>query len=189
LLAQWLVLVAVIGFLDYQTGYEMNMAVVYLAPIFAVAWALGTNAAIVMSIICTTAWYLSMLNMHQNYSQPLLHVWDGAIQFAMFVVFGIVISRLKSALSNADERFAAVLEGLDAAVHVADDDTSEVLYANEKFRKAFPAGSKPPALTDQRQGEVRDSKSGRWYLVQSRPMRWVDGRVVTLHSATDVTAR
>src|SRR5437870_1349277 len=63
LLAQCLVLVAVIGFLDYQTGYEMNMAVVYLAPIFAVAWALGTNAAIVMSIICTTAWYLSMLNM------------------------------------------------------------------------------------------------------------------------------
>jgi len=105
-------------------------------------------------------------------------------------MFGIVISRLKSALSNADERFAAVLEGLDAAVYVADDDTNEVLYANEKFRKAFPEGSKPPSLAyGQREGELQHRKSGRWYLVHARPMRWIDGRIVTLHLATDITQR
>jgi C4-dicarboxylate-specific signal transduction histidine kinase len=191
LLAMCLVLVAVIGVADYQTGYEMNMAVVYLAPIFVVAWALGTHAAIVMSIICTTAWYLSMLNMHQNYTQPLLHVWDGAIHFAMFVIFGVVISRLKSALSNADERFAAVLEGLDAAVYVADDETGEVLYANEQFRRAFPEGSRLPSLPHGvREGELQaHGPSGCWYLVHSRPMRWVDGRVVSLQLATDITGR
>ena len=187
LLMLCLVLVALIGFADYQTGYEMNMAVVYLAPVFLVAWTLGANAAIVMSIICTTAWYLSMLHMHQNYSQPLLHVWDGAIQFAMFVIFGIVIAKLKSALSNADERFAAVLEGLNAAVYVADD-LGEVLYANEQFRKTFPEGSKLPSLPgDAREGEFHDQ--GRWFLVHTQPMRWIDGRRVRLQLATDITQR
>ena len=190
LLAQCLVLVAAIGILDYQTGYEMNMAVVYLAPVFVVAWAMGSHAAIVMSIICTTAWYVSLLHMHQEYSHPLLYVWDGAIQFAMFVTFGVVIARLKSALSNADERFAAVLEGLDAAVYVADDHTGAVLYANEQFRKTFGEGSKRPALPPGvREGEMNDETSGRSYLVHSRPMRWVDGRVVTLRLATDITDR
>ena len=190
LLMLCLVLVAVIGVADYQTGYEMNMAVVYLAPIFLVAWTLGTHAAIVMSIICTTAWYLSMLNMHQNYSQPLLHVWDGAIQFAMFVIFGIVISKLKSALSHADERFATVLEGLDAAVYVADGETGEVLYANDQFRKTFPAGSQLPSMPHAvQQGEFHDAGRGRWYLVHSSPMRWADGRVVRLQLATDITER
>src|SRR3954471_19754829 len=117
-LAISLVLVAVIGVVDYYSGSEMNIAMLYLAPIFMTAWTLGTNAAIVMSIIATTAWYISVLYMHQSYSQPWLHIWDGSIQFAMFVVFGLVISKLRTALGHADERFATVLEGLDAAVYV-----------------------------------------------------------------------
>ena len=189
LLAQCLVVVALTGYVDYKTGYEMNMAVVYLAPIFAVAWALGSQASFVMAIICSTAWYLSMLDMHHNYSQPLLHVWDGVIQFVMFVIFGFVIARLKGALSNADERFAAVLEGLDAAVYVADDERGEVLYANDQFRTAFPEGSIALAHAGEYEGEFQDAKSGRWYLARSRPMRWIDGRVVTLRFATDITER
>ena len=130
-LAACLLLVAVIGLMDYHSGYEMNFALVYLAPIFITAWALGTHAAIVMSIIATVGWYLSILHMHYDYSQPWLHIWDGGIQFAMFVIFGIVISKLKTALGHADERFATVLEGLDAAVYVSDLETGEVVYANE----------------------------------------------------------
>ena len=56
LLAACLLLVSIIGAVDFLTGYEMNFAMVYLAPIFITAWTLGTHAAIVMSIIATTAW-------------------------------------------------------------------------------------------------------------------------------------
>src|ERR687896_215995 len=90
-------------------------------------------------------------------AEPLLHVWDGTIQFAMLVVFGIVISKLKNALSHADERFATVLEGLNAAVYVSDAETGDLLYANEQFRRAFPAGSELPALPrGAHEGEVND---------------------------------
>jgi C4-dicarboxylate-specific signal transduction histidine kinase len=128
--------------------------------------------------------------MHQSYSQPWLHIWDGTIQFAMFVVFGAVMSKLKIALSHADERFATVLEGLDAAVYVSDVETAEVVYANEQFRKTFPpAGDVPSMPKDVHQGEFHDAARGRWYLIQSRPMRWVDGRMVRLQLATDITER
>ncbi|HEY0336992.1 MAG TPA: ATP-binding protein [Burkholderiales bacterium] len=190
LLAMCLVLVAAIGIADYFTGSELNVAMLYLAPIFMTAWTLGTHAAIVMSIIATTAWYISILYMHQIYTQPWLHIWDGCIQFAMFVIFGVVISKLKSALGQADERFATVLEGLDAAVYVSDAESGEVVYANEQFRKAFPPASTVPSVPKGvHQGEFHDAPRGRWYLVHSRPMRWIDGRMVRLQLATDISER
>ena len=190
LLAICLALVAAIGTTDYLTGAEMNLSLVYLAPIFMTAWALGMHAAIVMSIIASAAWYLSVLYMHQDYSQPWLHIWDGAIQFVMFIVFGVVISKLKTALGHSDERFATVLEGLDAAVYVSDAETGEVVYANEQFRKAFPPASRLPSLPKGvHQGEFHDSERGRWYLVHSRPMPWIDGRMVRLQLATDISER
>ena len=190
LLVLCLALVSVIGVSDYFTGSEMNVNMLYLAPIFVAAWTLGTNAAIVMSIISMTAWFVSVLYMHQTYSQPLLHVWDGMIQFAMFVLFGFVISKLKNALSHADERFATVLEGLNAAVYVSDAETGELLYANQQFTSTFPAGSDLPALPrGAHEGEVHDTARGRWFLVNSRPVRWIDGRMVRLQLATDISER
>jgi signal transduction histidine kinase len=189
-LAACLVLVALICLIDYYSGSEMNIAMLYLAPIFMTAWALGAHAAIVMSIIATMAWYISVLYMHQNYSQPWLHIWDGTIQFAMYVVFGSVISKLKTALGHADERFATVLEGLDAAVFVSDVRTGEVVYANDQFRKTFPPASSVPSIPPNvQQGEFHDLARGRWYFVHSRPIRWIDGRMVRLQLATDVSER
>ena len=189
-LAVCLLLVALIGIIDYYTGSEMNVSMLYLAPIFMAAWNVGTNAAIVMAIISMTAWFVSVLYMHQTYSEPWLHVWDGGIQFAMFVLFGFVISKLKNAISHADERFATVLEGLNAAVFVRDSETGDLLYGNEQFRKTFPAGSELPSLPSWvDEGEVHDKARGRWYLIHSQPVRWIDGRAVRLQHATDITER
>lgn len=183
-------LVASICVMDYYTGYEMNVTLLYLAPIFLAAWVLGANAAIVMSIVSMAAWFVSFLYIHPAYSQPLLHVWDAAIQFAAFVLFGVIIAKLKNALIHADERFATVLEGLNAAVFVSDARTGELLYANEQFRRTFPAGAEPPSLPpDVLEGEVHDAPGGRWFLVTARPVRWIDGRVVRLQLATDVSER
>ena len=183
-------LVAMIAGSDYLTGYDMSLAVLYLAPIFVVAWPLGIRAAIFMSIICTAAWFLSVLFMQPLSSEPLLQLWDGGIQFAMFVLFSVVVTKLKTALGHADERFAAVLEGLDAAVYVCDVQTDELMYANERFRKAFPPGAGLPTLPPNvHQGEFHDAARGQWHLVHSRPMRWIDGRAIRLQLATDITER
>ena len=190
LLALCVALVVTIGIIDYVTGYEMSVAMLYLGPIFIAAWTLGTAAAISMSVLAMVAWATSVYYMYADYPQPLLHVWGGIIQFGMFVLFAVVASKLKSALSHADERFATVLEGLNSAVYVSDAKTAEVLYANEQFRRTFPTGSGLPSLPQSaREGEVHDTARGKWYLIHSRPVRWIDGRTVRLQLATDITER
>jgi C4-dicarboxylate-specific signal transduction histidine kinase len=184
------VLIAAIAASDYVTGYDMSLAVLYLAPIFIIAWTRGRHAGILMSMVCTVSWSLSVLLMQPQVADPLLQIWDGGIQFAMFVLFSIVIAKLRTALAHADDRFAAVLEGMDAAVYVSDEKTDELLYGNERFRASFPPGCEPPALPrDQWQGEFHDSVRGQWFLMHTRAMRWVDGRPVRLVVATNITER
>jgi len=142
------------------------------------------------------------------YSHPLYYFWDAAIKFVTFAIFAVIISKLKIALSHADERFVTVLEGLEAAVYVSDMD-GRLLYANEQFHRAIEAGSsllsvpdaaKPPvsppggvAIDRMRPGvigsEFYDANSERWYLVRARAIRWVDGKTVRLQLATDITDR
>jgi C4-dicarboxylate-specific signal transduction histidine kinase len=183
-----IVLVCAIGTTDYLTDYEISMTLLYLAPIFLAAWSLGFNAALGMSVVSIIAWFISVVYVH-HHPEPQLYLWDGLIQFAMFMLFALVIRRLRLALSNADERFATVLEGLDAAVYVSDAKTGDVLYANEQFTKTFPAGSDLPSVPAVHRGEFHDPTRSRWYLVHSRPMRWVDGRTVRLQLATDISER
>jgi hypothetical protein len=123
--------------------------------------------------------------------------------------------RVRAALEAAHERFAAVLDGLEAAVFVADAGSDEILFANRAFKnihgfdavgrtvrgvavpqpergdyavdpRGLTAGDLPRELFD---GELQHPLSGRWYHVRENATRWVDGRVVRMGIATDITER
>lgn len=199
--------IAAITLLDYATGRELSLSMLYLAPIFIAAWILGRDAGITISMMATMTWLVVVPFVGSLYSHPFYYFWDAAITFITFALFAIIISRLKIALDHADERFVTVLEGLDSAVFVTDE-TGKLLYANEQFHRSFGAGvaflnavrnraSAPPSdRTDgailqagAREGEFHDTERKRWYLIRSRSIRWVDGRAVRLHRANDITER
>lgn len=123
--------------------------------------------------------------------------------------------RVRAALEAAHERFEAVLDGLDAAVFVADARTDEILFANRAFKRihgfdavgrtvngvAVPQPERGDYRVDPRSlgtselprelfdGELQHPLSGRWYHVREQATRWVDGRLVRMGIATDITDR
>ena len=124
--------------------------------------------------------------------------------------------RVRAELEQAHERFVAVLDGLDAAVYVADAASDEILFANRAFKSIYgydAVGQRvgiyglptPPDTlwydVDPRRlapeqvprelydGELQNALSGRWYHIRERATRWVDGRVVRMAIATDITDR
>jgi len=204
-----LCLVAGIGLGDYATGEELSLSILYLAPICLASWMLGRGGGLTFSMLASATWLTSIFFAGRAYSHPFYYFWDASIKFVTFAIFAVIISKLKIALSRADERFVTVLEGLDAAVYVSDVD-GRLLYANERFRRSIDAGSSlldkhdPPKSTSSssvgalptdglRPGvlgsEFYDPNSGRWYLVHTRSIRWVDGKTVRLQLATDITDR
>ena len=196
-------LVVAIAAADYATGYEISLTLLYLAPVFIATWALGLRSGLVMSVLATAAWYVTFAGSNP-YSHPVYYGWEAMIRASTAIVFAIVIERLRLALARSDERFVMVLQGLDAAVYVADERSGDLLYANDRARAAFGADVKTLTdITDRfaagdenardapapGQREVRDRVSGEWYLVSGRSIRWVDGSRVTLHTATDISQR
>jgi signal transduction histidine kinase len=188
---RWIILcfalIAGIAAADYATGYEISLSVLFLAPVFIGAWTLGRAGGIGMALLSAAAWYGVFLEIHPH-PHGFYHLLDALVRASTWLIFAIVIDWLRRALALADERFVTVLEGLDAAVYVSDTQSGELLYVNEQFRKAFPAGA-PAQAASADKAEFHDGSHGRWHLVHARAIRWVDGRMVRLHIATDITER
>ena len=114
--------------------------------------------------------------------------------------------RIRAALAAAHERFTTVLEELDAAVSVVSQpqpdaspdialyDTGELLFANRMYRQLFgitPTGHQVLSHSGTESGgaETFHAALGRWFELRARDIRWVDGRLVQMLVATDITAR
>lgn len=195
-------LVLAVAFADYVTGYEVRLSVLYLAPVMIATWMLGLQCGIGMAALASVAWYVTFAGSNP-FSNPIYFGWEALVHASTAVIFAVVTDRLRLALEHSDERFVTVLEGLDAAVYVADERSGELVFVNERSRQAFGSlrslfdiavrfseQGAPIAggeVTDQQ--EVRDRVSGRWYLVNRRSIKWVDGSTVALHMATDITRR
>ncbi len=205
-----LALIAVIAISDYLTFYAFDLSVLYLVPICLIGWMLGRTTGIVFSVLALAAWFtnnqvISHLLPHSFLLYPYAfpRLWKALVLLATWIIFVIVLDKLKVALARADERFATVLEGLYEAVYVADPDSGELLYLNDRCQNTFGAGEPltsarqieaqlqpPPKWHDaERGGEAYDAAQQRWYLFHTRPLRWVDGRNVRLVAATDITDR
>ncbi|MBS1141655.1 MAG: sensor signal transduction histidine kinase [Proteobacteria bacterium] len=122
--------------------------------------------------------------------------------------------RVRVELERAHERFVTVIDGLDSAVHVADVQTGEILFANRAFQNIFgfdtvgrdsalvtaPCRPNPELLIRDPQqigtdelpcelfdGEIQHLLSGHWYHLHERAIRWVDGRTVRVQIGADIT--
>jgi PAS domain S-box-containing protein len=124
-------------------------------------------------------------------------------------------TRAEATLRESNERFKAVMDSLDAFVYVADMKSHEILFINQTGRniwgditgrrcwntiqsgqagpcefctndKLLDADGKPTGVLV---WEIRNSVNGRWYECRDRAIRWIDGRLVRLEIATDITER
>lgn len=115
--------------------------------------------------------------------------------------------RSREALKASHERFVAVLDGLDAAVTVAELRRGCLLYANLSARRTFscepdsgetrlsPWQGVSESLRHDASAEAAPSQdfevqhpaNGCWYHLRVRNIDWVDGRQVRMEVATDIT--
>ena len=206
-------LIGLVALLDRGTGYELRFAVLYLAPIGLATWASGPRSGLVMVAVAGVVWLLSFGSTH-FYSGRFFFYWEGVAMLAVYSVFVLLLHRLHSALTRADQRFRRVLDGLHAAVYIADRESGAVLYANASLARLI--GGDPFALgaaalsrrfgLDDAQGksdrererdsgggfltrEVRDAASGAWQRVQVLPIPWKTRRHVSVQVITDISAQ
>ncbi len=198
--------VLAIAAVDWATGYEIRLAILYLVPIAISAWHGGRAAGCLVAAMSVGCWMVSFRGTHV-YSEPGYFYWEGATMVVTYLAFAELLHRLRRALARADHRFVRVLDELHAGVYVEDAANGEVLYANRSLLQAFTGGamprsagdiearlrderppvSPPPSAAALAASEVQDAASGRRYLRQDGPIPWTGGRRARLHVFTDVS--
>jgi C4-dicarboxylate-specific signal transduction histidine kinase len=196
-------LVILIALLDFATGYEMRLAMLYTIPIALATWVGGARLGALTGIAAVVCWGVGFHPTHV-YSDPLYYYWEALMLMMTFAIFILLLHSLRSALARADKRFLHVLEGLPAGIFVTDRRSGKLLYANRQFRTMVgePVDERAAKFEQNLQEhlsapsndnsafnyrETRDEDSGRWYLVQSGPTQWEDERRVQLKVLMDIT--
>jgi PAS domain S-box-containing protein len=136
------------------------------------------------------------------------------IQYAVASIVDITHRKqTEKKLKTAHEKMLTILNGIDSTVYVADFDTYEILFMNKKMITDF-GGDKTGGIcfkefrkntavcdvcTNKRLIDEngrpagvctwhdQNPVTGRFYINHDRAVEWVDGRLVRLQVATDIT--
>jgi signal transduction histidine kinase len=95
-----LVLICLIGYADYLTGYKSSLLLFYLLPISLAVWFGSFVFALPMVVFCVLVWVLSDVAS----GIPAIGYWNIGMAFASFALFAGVLSKLRILISELDRR-------------------------------------------------------------------------------------
>jgi signal transduction histidine kinase len=100
LIAVCLLLVALIGYVDYATGYERPLLLFYLLPISLAVWFGNLLFGLLIAVIAIAAWMWSDLAA----GIPALGFWNVGMAFTSFAIFSGMLSKLRILVRELDRR-------------------------------------------------------------------------------------
>ncbi|MCK5509394.1 MAG: PAS domain S-box protein, partial [Desulfobacterales bacterium] len=124
--------------------------------------------------------------------------------------------KAKEALQRSNQCLSTIMDSMDAAVYIADMDTHELLFVNKTLKNMFgddmegqpcwqylqqdmsgpcdfctnhkliSADGEPTGIFA---WESQNTGTGRWFDCRDQAILWIDGRLVRMTIATDITDR
>ena len=97
-------LLALVGYADYITGYELTLLAFYLLPILYVLRYVGPGFAFVMAVMSAFVWLFVNIASGQRYSDFLTPIWNTSIHLAVFLLVVILFSTRNHLKNLVDQR-------------------------------------------------------------------------------------
>jgi signal transduction histidine kinase len=130
-----LLLVGIIGLVDWVTGVELSFFVFYLIPVALAVWFVGDIFGIIISLLSVGAWVAGDVSAGAKYSRPFVPVWNALIALAfLFVVVGI-LRRLRNLQKELEERVRQRTVALTSEMHERMRLEEELLGISEREQR------------------------------------------------------
>ncbi len=105
-----LVMLSLIGWLDYITGYEFGFFIFYFIPIAISAWYCGGKDGICVAIASAICWYLSDNLTQHPYSKAYFIYWEMFMRLLSFLTTSITLSKIRNLVLNEERMIAELFE-------------------------------------------------------------------------------
>jgi signal transduction histidine kinase len=89
--------VVLIGWVDYRTGAEIDISILYMIPIAMGAWCVGRRTGYGLAALSSITWFLADLYCGFHYSHPTIPYWNAAVGLAFFLIIAGMLSTRKQA--------------------------------------------------------------------------------------------
>ena len=129
-----LALLAIIGWVDWRTGYELSIFVFYLIPVALAVWFVGDKFGIITTSLCVIVWVLADWKAGAQYG-PFIVVWNALIAaVSLFVVTGL-LARLRKSQRELEERVRQRTVALTNEINERARLEQELLHISEREQR------------------------------------------------------
>ena len=95
-----LMLVAILGWLDYHTGFEISFSFFYLAPIAIATWYIDKKTGYLIAILSISAWLVTNWAAGEIYSHEIIRYWNTSVRLLLFAAIIWLLEEFKRALNH-----------------------------------------------------------------------------------------
>lgn len=103
------VLLIVIGWLDYVTGYELGFFIFYFIPVSITAWFVGRRSGVFMAFAAAASWFISDKLDRHPYPNAYFIYWEMFMRYLSFLTTALTVAKIRAMLLN-EERLNAELQ-------------------------------------------------------------------------------
>gem|GEM_PF-2995344 len=97
------IIVILLGFTDYLTGYEISFSIFFFIPIVFITYIGPATFGIAVSVLSALAWGVADLISGHRFSNLLIPIWNTFMRFMIFTYLVYLLSRLKYELGGERE--------------------------------------------------------------------------------------
>jgi signal transduction histidine kinase len=127
-----LLLLAVVGVIDYQAGFERSWLVFYLLPVALGTWFVGWRFGIIVCVLSVAVWIVGDIEAGAVYSSPSVPIWNASIVIASFLIVVWLLQRLHSLLNHLEERIRQGTSALRQEMKMREQLEKDVTEAAER---------------------------------------------------------
>lgn len=93
-------LAAMLGVVDWASGYELQFFVFYFIPVSVGSWVCGSKRGYIIGIFSAGFWFAADMFSGHIYTHISFSFWNTAIRLIAFLVLAFAIARIRSLLEK-----------------------------------------------------------------------------------------
>ena len=102
------------GLLDYWTGFELRLEILYLAPISYVTWFVGRKAGIAVSFLSLLVIQTADFMAGKSNYRIQVEIWNAAMFFVFFIVVALLVHTVRAVLRQRESLINELQTALSA---------------------------------------------------------------------------
>src|SRR5579862_8724047 len=130
-----LVVLALIGLIDYLTGFELLFSVFYLLLDGLAAWFVGRGFGLLMSVLSVIVWIGGDVAAGAHYSNLVVPVWNAVILMVFYFIVVWLLTHLRSLHKDLEARVTERTQALTREMAERQRLEEEILQVSEREQR------------------------------------------------------